>query len=323
MKVIIAPDSFKDSLSATQVAKHIHQGIKQVAPSIETLQIPMADGGEGTMDILTQILGGVKITVNVLDPLLRPVKASFGWVASTNTAIIEMAQASGIQLLTQAERNPLFTSSYGTGQLIVAALQHQCKRILICIGGSATNDVGCGMLQALGVKFKDNQGSTLPTITGQQLTSIHQIDIGPLSELINGVSIEILNDVTNPLYGTNGATQVYAPQKGATTEVVCLLEKAIIGLAHTIFDTTGIDIQSIAGAGAAGGIGGALKCFLQGSIMNGVQSVMDAYKLEEVFKQADAKNSLVITGEGKLDTQSSQGKVISGVAQLAKNTNCL
>lgn len=317
MKVIIAPDSFKDSLSAQAVARHINSGIKQVAPFIETAQFPMADGGEGSMDILTQALGGEKIVVNVLDPLLRPIKAHFGWISTTHTAIIEMAQASGIQLLTHSERNPLLTSSYGTGQLIAKALKLKCKKILICIGGSATNDIGCGMLQALGVKFKDEQGNNLPIINGQLLKKIDTLDTTNLDRCIQDISIEILNDVDNPLYGINGATHIYGMQKGATSEIIYTLEASIIKLAKKILENTGINLQ-IKGGGAAGGMGATLSCFLKGNMMNGAQCIMKAYKLEEIFKQADVNHTLIITGEGKLDSQSNNGKVVSGVAQLAK-----
>lgn len=321
MKIIIAPDSFKDSLSAQKVAQHIHLGVKEVNSSIESIQLPMADGGEGSIDILTEVLGGTKVKVNVLDPLLRPTTAIFGWVEATSTAIIEMAQASGIQLLTPPERNPLLTSSYGTGQLIAEALKLQCKKILMCIGGSATNDVGCGMLQALGVKFIDHRGKVLPTITGQLLKDIDNIDASHLQKLTQDISIEVLSDVDNLLYGFNGATNVYATQKGATSKDKLLLEKAIIKYSEVIFNNTGVNPQSIKGGGAAGGIGAALHCFLKGYMMSGVQSIMNAYRLEELFQQVDSHSTLVITGEGKLDTQSKNGKVVSGVAQLAKKYN--
>lgn len=312
MKIILAPDSFKGSLSSRLVCEAMEKGIKEVIPLADIIKIPMADGGEGTVEALTTTKGQL-IEVSVTDPLGRPITANFGLLSMDSTAVIEMASASGLPLLKAEERNPLKTSTFGTGQLIKAALDKKVNRIILGIGGSATNDGGVGMAKALGAKFLDANGKILAE-GGENLSRLARIDLSELDRRIDNTDILVACDVTAPLTGPNGAAAVYGPQKGATPEMVKELDRGLLNLAHVVKDQLGIEINNLVGAGAAGGLGGGLVAFLKAKLASGVDLVLEAVKFKEKLYQAN----LVFTGEGRIDDQSFFGKTISGVAKTAK-----
>lgn len=311
-KIIIAPDSFKGSLTSVEVADAIEAGIKEVFPNCETVKIPIADGGEGTMDTLVSALGGQKVKVKVHDPLMRPIEVEYGLVNNGKTAVIEMAVASGITLLKKHEQNPLTTSTFGTGELIKDALIRGCRSFMIGIGGSATNDAGTGMLKALGYRFLDKKGEDTDG-TGNSLQSIFTIDeTGAMPEL-KEAQFTIACDVNNPFSGPNGAAYVYAPQKGATLQIVKKLDEGMESLRQLIKKEKEIDLNSVPGAGAAGGLGGAFVAFFNAQLKPGIEMVLEAVDFEKHLKNAD----LVITGEGKLDKQTGMGKAASGILDAA------
>jgi glycerate 2-kinase len=313
MKFVLAPDSFKESMTAKKAALAMEKGIKKVFPDAECVIVPMADGGEGTVESLVSMDDGKMITVEVLGPLAEKVNACYGLIANGQTAVIEMASASGIELLKSEERNPLLTTSYGTGQLIKHALDQGVSRILIGIGGSATNDGGTGMLQALGVSFKNQLGEELG-FGGGSLGQLDSIDITGLDERLTGVQIDVACDVTNPLVGENGASAIFGPQKGAIPEVVAILDRNLTHYAEVIKRDLGKDISDAAGAGAAGGLGAGLLAFLPAQLKSGVNLVVEYTGLEERVKGAD----YVFTGEGSIDGQTLFGKTPFGVASVAK-----
>ena len=319
MKIIVAPDSFKGSLTSIQAANAIEKGIKKAAQNykepVEVIKVPMADGGEGTVEAIVSANGGRIITTQVLDPLGREVDSFFG-VLPDNTAVIEMAAASGINLLSEDERNPMKTTTYGTGQLIKKALDYGCKRIIIGIGGSATNDGGVGMAQALGIRFLDKEGNQIG-FGGGELYKIEKIDTSLLDPRIFDTSITIASDVKNPLCGPNGASAVYGPQKGATPEMVEILDRNLKHFAAVIQKQFNIDILNVPGSGAAGGLGASLMGFLGAKFCMGIKLVMELVQLEEKIKNAD----MVITGEGSTDYQTLFGKVPLGIAKIAKKHN--
>lgn len=313
MKVLIAPDSFKGSLSAREVAESIALGVASVYPEAQIVKLPLADGGEGTVDALVTARGGRIIHKEVVGPLGQPVQAFFGLLGDENTAIIEMAAASGLELVPPERRNPLKTTTYGTGQLIAAALDEGVERIIIGIGGSATNDAGLGMAQALGVGFKDAEGQELG-YGGEELTRLVQIDLSNLDRRIGRTEIIVASDVTNPLYGEKGAAHVFGPQKGASPADVELLDQGLRNFAQVVEKQFGWDVASLPGAGAAGGLGAALAVFLGARLESGISFILDSCHFDDHLKKAD----LVITGEGKLDAQTLMGKAPFGVAQRAK-----
>jgi len=313
MNIAIAPDSFKDCLSAQKVGEALAKGIKHVIPSAICEVIPMADGGEGTVESLIDATSGRKVEAQALDPLLRERKAFFGITGDGNTAIIEMAAASGLELLPPAERNPWITSTFGTGQLILHALDLGCRNILLGIGGSATNDGGCGMARALGARFLDASGKELPD-GGGALGELHSIDLSDLDHRISHCSIRVACDVSNPLTGPEGASAVYGPQKGADEAMVNKLDKNLEKLAGIIAGQLGKEVDQVPGAGAAGGLGAGLMAFLDASLMKGFDMVAEAMDLASRLDQAD----LVITGEGRIDAQTAFGKTPFGVAQTAR-----
>ena len=311
-KIIIAPDSFKGSLTSVEVADAIEAGIKEVFPNCETVKIPIADGGEGTMDTLVSALGGQKVKVKVHDPLMRPIEVEYGLVNNGKTAVIEMAVASGITLLKKHEQNPLLTSTFGTGELIKDALIRGCRSFMIGIGGSATNDAGTGMLKALGYRFLDKKGEDTDG-TGNSLQSICTIDkTGAMPEL-KEAQFTIACDVNNTFSGPNGAAYVYAPQKGATLQIVKKLDEGMESLRQLIKKEKEIDLNSVPGAGAAGGLGGAFVAFFNAQLKPGIEMVLEAVDFEKHLKNAE----LVITGEGKLDKQTGMGKAASGILDAA------
>ncbi len=313
MKIVIAPDSFKESLTALEVAEAIEAGLKKVLPDAEYVKVPMADGGEGTVQSLVDATEGRLISAEVCAPLGNKVKAEFGLSGDGRTAIIEMAAASGLHLVPPEARNPLRTTSYGTGELILAALVEGVEKIIVGIGGSATNDGGAGMLQALGALLLDANNQPIGA-GGGCLQDLAAIDLGGLDKRLAGVEIVVACDVDNPMCGEKGASAVFGPQKGATPEMVQALDSGLQHFADIAARDLGLDIQSPAGAGAAGGMGGGVLLLPDARLQAGVQIVMEAVKLAEKVQDAD----LVITGEGRMDAQSVHGKTPIGVAHTAK-----
>lgn len=310
MKILVACDSFKDSLAALDVCQAIADGIRQAKPPFDVQLFPLADGGEGTAEILTYHAKGQWIEKEVADPLFRNIKAGYGLSEDGKTAFIDMAQASGLQLLSPAERNPLQTTTFGTGQLLLDAIQRGVQKIVLGIGGSATNDGGIGMAIALGYTFTDQTGRTLKG-TGGELLRITKI----IPPAINLPTLEVLCDVTNPLYGPQGAAAVYGRQKGADEAMLNVLDKGLEHLSQQVIQTLGIDRAMEPGAGAAGGMGYGGLVFLHGRLRSGIHAVMQEARFEEQLSGVD----LIITGEGKIDAQTLQGKLISGICQQAKS----
>ncbi|HBF39719.1 MAG TPA: glycerate kinase [Firmicutes bacterium] len=315
MKVVITPDSFKGCLSAKRAALAIEKGIKSAFYDdvhLECFRIPMADGGEGTVEAIIEAVGGDIIVEEALNPLGKSTTSFYG-VLPDNTAVIEMAAASGLNLIDSSERNPLRTTTYGTGQLILSALKRGCKRFIIGIGGSATNDCGAGMAQALGAKLLDYDGHEIG-FGGGELDKVAKIDVTSLYPEIHSVRFTIASDVKNPLCGPDGASNVYGPQKGATAEMVKILDNNLRHFAGVIKKETGKDILNVPGSGASGGLGAGLIAFLEADIQSGIDIVMDLADLEKKIQDAD----WIITGEGATDFQSMFGKVPFGIGQLAK-----
>jgi len=313
MKVTVAPDSFKESLSSVEAASAIAQGVRRAAAAAEVVLVPMADGGEGTTEAIAEATGGTYHRAEVSDPLGRSIASTWGLCGDGETAVIEMARASGLELLESAERNPMLTSTCGTGEMIRAALDHGVRRIIVGIGGSATVDGGTGMAAALGVKFLDAEGRQIARCCGGSLAEIRDIDVGGLDPRIEDTEILVACDVTNPLTGPDGAARTYAPQKGATAEQTEQLEEGLCALAHLVRERLGADVLSLPGGGAAGGLGAGLVAFLGARLQSGVETVMDAVRLPEKMAGSD----LVITAEGRLDWQSAFGKTVAGVATAA------
>ncbi|MCG6274158.1 glycerate kinase [Vibrio vulnificus] len=316
MKIIIAPDSYKESLTAMDVAIAIEKGFKQVLPDAQYVKLPMADGGEGTVQSMVDATGGTIIEHTVSGPLGQPVCGFFGLLGEGKTAVIEMAAASGLHLVTPDQRNPLITTTFGTGELIKAALDHGVEHIIVGIGGSATNDGGIGMAQALGIKLLDAQGNALG-YGGGELAKLATIDCSQLDPRLAQVRLEVACDVDNPLCGAKGASAVFGPQKGATPEMVKILDENLAHYAAIIKQQLGADVRDMAGAGAAGGMGAALLGLLNADLRPGIEIVMDAVRLDEIVADAD----LVITGEGRIDSQTIHGKTPIGVARTAKKHN--
>ncbi|EQB4818598.1 TPA: glycerate kinase [Citrobacter amalonaticus] len=313
MKIVIAPDSFKESLSAMQVATAIEQGFREIYPDAQYVKLPMADGGEGTVESMVEATEGHYHFIDVTGPLGTPVQARWGILGDGKTAVIEMAAASGLHHVPPEHRNPLLTTSYGTGELILAALDRGVEHIILGIGGSATNDGGAGMLQALGIDLLDENGDALPE-GGGALSKLATIDTSHADPRLKTVSITVACDVNNPLCGPTGASAIFGPQKGATEAMVAALDGALAVYGKRLQEFTGRDVMNAPGAGAAGGMGAALLGLLGADLKPGVEIVINALQLECLV--ADA--SLVITGEGRLDSQSICGKTPIGVARCAK-----
>jgi glycerate kinase len=313
MKIVIAPDSFKESLSALDVASEIEAGFHEIFPNADYLKIPMADGGEGTVDAMIAATGGTLIEVEVSAPLGQPVLAFYGLLGDSKTAVIEMAAASGLALVPPDQRKPLNTTTHGTGELIRAALDAGARHFIIGLGGSATNDGGAGMLQALGGELLNAEGESIPP-GGGGLASLAQIRLKHLDPRLQSCVFEVACDVSNPLLGPQGASAIFGPQKGATPEMVEQLDANLSHFAQLILRDFGLDLAGQPGTGAAGGMSLSLIAFLNGKLRPGVEIVADAIKLEAALNDAD----LVITGEGRIDSQSIRGKTPVGVARLAK-----
>lgn len=315
MKIVIAPDSFKESLSAAAVAQAIADGIGLACPEAQTVCVPMADGGEGTLDAVLAVTGGERREQTVADALGRARQAYWGWLPD-QTAVIEMASAAGLEHIAPSDRDPLTADTYGVGELIASALDAGAKRIVLTAGGSATNDGGAGMLAALGMRFLNETGHELPR-GGQALGALHQIDASGLDRRLKGLEMVVATDVRNPLCGPNGASAIFGPQKGATPDMVHMLDQALARFAHVTAQTTGTDRQNDPGAGAAGGLGFAAMAWMDAQTRPGVEVVAELANLEEAIAHAD----LVLTGEGRMDSQTLQGKTPWGVMRIAKAHN--
>lgn len=313
MKIVIAPDSYKESLSALAVATCIEDGFREVFPAAEFVKLPLADGGEGTVEAMVAATGGRIITVEVTGPLGETTPAFFGLSGDGRSAFIEMAAASGLERLPAGRRNPLKTTSYGTGELIRCALEHGVRHCIIGIGGSATNDGGAGMVQALGARLLDERGEEIG-FGGAALATLAQIDLSRLDARIGQCRFEVACDVTNPLTGPEGASAIFGPQKGATPQMVAELDGALGHYAQVIKRTLGVDVEQVPGAGAAGGMGAGLLAFCRAELRQGIEIVTEALGLDALVRDA----TLVITGEGRIDSQSIKGKVPIGVARVAK-----
>ena len=314
---VLAPDSFKESMSAAQVCQAMQRGIQNVIPDAHIIHVPMADGGEGTVDALISSLKGQSIACEVTGPLPEQrIQTYWGLVDPGQTAVIEMAEANGIHLLKPSQRNPMLTSTYGTGEMIKQALDLSVKKIIMGSGGSITNDGGAGMAQALGVQFLNHAGELIQ-VCGGNLELVKSMDLSELDPRLADTEIIIASDVNNPLCGPNGASIIFGPQKGAMPEMVKQLDQNFGYFADVVAGQFGRDYRHVAGAGAAGGLGFGLMAFTAASIRSGVELMIEQVQLNEKIAQAD----YVLTGEGKIDSQTSLGKTPFGVAQLAKQFN--
>ena len=314
MKFVLAPDSFKESITAKEACDAMERAIKKVVKDAECIKVPMADGGEGTVEALVGATNGKLVDIFVTPPIGEgKVKATYGILGNGEKAIIEMASASGIQLVKRAERNPLIATTFGTGELILDAIKKGVKHILIGIGGSATNDGGAGMIQALGGHLLDKDGNEL-AFGGLALSKLHKIDLSNIDKRLEGITFEAACDVTNPLIGETGASRIFGPQKGATEEMVAALDKALENYASVIKKDLGKEVTYVEGAGAAGGLGAALLAFLNAKLSRGIELIIEHTELEAKIKGAD----FVFTGEGGIDSQTIFGKTPMGVAKTAK-----
>ena len=311
-KIVVASDSFKGSLTSLDVAQNVEKAIREVYPLCDVLKVNVADGGEGTMEALQQTLGGVRVSLVVKDPLGREIEATYVILNDGITAVVEMSAASGLPLLKSDERNPLKTSTYGTGQLICDALDRGCRKILVGIGGSATNDAGMGMLQALGFRFFDAQGNQLQPV-GENLQLVSSIDSTGRHPDLDKTEFVVACDVKAPLYGRNGAAYVFAPQKGADQKMVEMLDAGLRHFSEVSSAMAGYDCSQMQGTGAAGGLGYAFRQYLHARLERGIEMVLDAIGFDDIISGAD----LVITGEGRVDSQTLTGKTPFGVAQHA------
>jgi len=313
VKIVIAPQAFKGSLSALNVANAVQKGVRRIFPDAQILTCPVADGGDGTLETLVESSGGKIMETNVADPTGKPIVAQWGAMGDGNTAVIEMARTSGLALLTLEERDPLNATTYGLGEIIVSALNKGFRKFIVGIGGSATNDAGAGMAQALGIKLMDREGRNL-VFGGAALQNLSVIDTSSIDQRVLESNFQIACDVNNPLTGPEGASAVYGPQKGATEENVRQLDSALGVFAEVTKRDLGKDISNLEGAGAAGGLGAGMIAFVEGHLRAGVDIVLDTVNLAEKLESAD----LVITGEGSIDFQTIYDKAPIGVARMAR-----
>ncbi|WP_142784225.1 glycerate kinase [Changchengzhania lutea] len=316
MKIVLAPDKFKGSLTGTQFCNAVEEGVKALLPDAKIVKLPLADGGDGTIEILEYHLKGKRITVNVNDPLFREIEASYLYMNSIKTAFIEMAEASGMYLLKKEEQNCFNTTTLGTGELILDAINKGAKTIILGIGGSATNDCGMGMATALGYKFEDINCKELKAI-GKNLSRINNINSNYVIGSLKSIDFKVACDVTNPLYGEHGAAFVYGPQKGASEDEIKELDEGLKNISMLFKKQFNMDVQSIKGAGAAGGMGAGALVFLNAELKSGIDLVKNLVDFDAKIKDAD----WIITGEGKLDSQTLSGKTIDGVIASAKKQN--
>ncbi|MDC7955904.1 glycerate kinase [Fusobacterium simiae] len=315
MKIVVAPDSFKESMSAKEVCDSIEKGLLSVSREWEIVKVPMADGGEGTLEALVDATNGKIFSEKTLNPLGEEITSQFGILGGKNIAIIEMASTSGLELISPEKRNPYITTTYGTGQLILRALEQNVEEIILGIGGSATNDGGAGMLQALGAKLLDKNGDEIG-FGGYELSKLNKIDFSNLDKRLKKVKILVACDVTNPLTGENGSSYIFGKQKGATPEMIEVLDKNLLHYSEIIKRDLGFDVNNIPGAGAAGGLGAGLLT-LGAILKKGIEIVIEANELDKRIQGAD----LVITGEGSIDGQTRFGKTPYGVVSVAKKYN--
>lgn len=316
MKVVVAIDSLKGSLSSMEAGLAIKEGVLAAQPDAEVIVKPLADGGEGTTDALIEGMNGERIDLTVTGPMHTPVDAYYGYLRETNTAVMEMASAAGITLVPDKEKNPLLATSYGVGEMIIDAIQRGCRNFIIGIGGSITNDGGIGMLKALGVRFLDEKGEDAGE-GGQALAKVACIDLSGLNPLLKECHIQVACDVNNPLCGESGSTYVYGPQKGVTEDMKKTLDEAMAHFARVISESLENDYMNTPGAGAAGGLGFAFLAYVGATLTPGIELILDAVGLEDELSGAD----VVVTGEGRLDFQTAMGKAPVGVARLAKKYN--
>ncbi|MEM6685884.1 MAG: glycerate kinase [Bacteroidota bacterium] len=316
MKIVLAPDKFKGALTGNEFCDAATEAIQHVIPSAEIVRLPLADGGDGTIEILTDHLQGELINITVSDPLFRPIEASYLWLEAKKTAFIEMAEASGMKLLETKDQNCRKTTTFGTGEMILKALEKGAETIILGIGGSATNDCGIGMATALGYDFLDRNRQIITPI-GENLSQIHHIETSNVHPKLATTNFQIACDVTNPLYGEHGAAHVYGPQKGASKSDVQLLDQGLRNIADIIEKQFNIDLQNIEGSGAAGGMGAGTTVFLKGKLTSGIELVKNLLDFDQHIQNAD----WIITGEGKLDNQTFSGKTITGVIESAQKQN--
>ena len=315
-KIILAFDSFRGSVQSLDIAGSALRAIGKEFPRCETVRFPIADGGEGTTEAICANLNVERVACKAHDPLMNEIEVSYGITEDGRTAILEMASASGLPLVPDALRNPMHTTTYGTGEVILDALNRGCRKFIMGIGGSATNDAGTGMLQALGVRFADGQGNLLDA-KGSNLVRIEHIDESALHPFVKEASFTIACDVNNPFYGMDGAAFVYAPQKGASPEEVVALDGGLKHYAEVIHREKGMDITTLPGAGAAGGMGGGLLPFLNATLKPGIDTILEILRFKEAIRDAD----LILTGEGKLDVQTGMGKALGGILKLAREAD--
>ncbi|WP_405293903.1 glycerate kinase [Algibacter sp. Ld11] len=313
MKIVLAPDKFKNSLTGMAFCEAVELGVNAVNPDVDILKLPLADGGDGTIEVVNFYLKGDVVEVDVSNPFFQPIKANYLYAETSKTAFIEMAEASGLKLLKRKDFDCKNATTLGTGDMILDAINKGARTIILGIGGSATNDCGIGMATALGYRFLDEKGKEV-TPTGINLLNIKSIDATNVHPNISEVNFKIACDVTNPLYGENGAAYVYAAQKGAKTRDITLLDEGLKSFSKIIQAVFGVNAQEIQGAGAAGGMGIASKVFLKGTLERGIELIKDLAQFDEQLQGAD----WIITGEGKLDTQTMSGKTIQGVLSSAK-----
>jgi glycerate kinase len=314
-KVILIPDSFKGTLSSKEICNIIEKSIAHHFPQCQVVSIPVADGGEGSVDCFLEALGGEKVIETVKNPYFEDMQAYYGILKDGETAVIEMASCAGLPLV-EDRKNPTKTTTYGVGQLILSAAKKGCKKIIVGLGGSSTNDGGCGAAAATGVKFYNKDGKEFIPVGGT-LKDIERIDMAHQSELIKGVEIVTMCDIDNPMYGKSGAAYVFGPQKGADLQMVEELDQGLMNLCEAIKNTTGKDLKNVPGGGAAGAMGAGMIAFFNSRLQMGIETVLDTVNFDEVIAGSD----MIFTGEGKLDSQSLRGKVVIGVARRAKKKN--
>lgn len=314
-KVVLIPDSFKGTLSSTQICNIMKEKLNKHFPECKVISIPVADGGEGSVDCFLSALGGKKVETIVKNPYFEDMESFYGVIDNGQTAVIEMASCAGLPLV-EGKKNPKKTTTYGVGELILQAVSSGCKKIIVGLGGSCTNDGGVGAACAIGVKFFDKNGEEfIPT--GGTLIDIDRIDITNIDTKVRNVEIVTMCDIDNPMYGKNGAAYIFAPQKGATAEVVEELDKGLIHLCSIIERDLAIDLKNVPGGGAAGAMGAGMIAFFNSKLEMGIETVLNTVKFDEIIKDAD----MIFTGEGKIDRQSLRGKVVIGVAKRAKVKN--
>ena len=309
-KIVCIPDSFKGTLSSTTVCEVMKNAIHQHLPHCDVITIPVADGGEGSVDAFLNAVGGEKITCHVFNPYFEPMEAFYGRL-DAHTVVIEMAATAGLPLV-RNRLNPSLTTTYGVGELILDAIDHGAQTIIVGLGGSCTNDGGCGAAAALGVKFYDEEG--LPFIpVGNTLKNIARIDVTQAKNKLKDIKIVTMCDIDNPMFGVTGAAYVFAPQKGAEAKMIIELDQGLRHLASMIAEHCGVDVSDLAGGGAAGGMGAGMVAFFQSSLQMGIETILDVVKFDDILHGTD----LVFTGEGKIDAQTLRGKVVVGVGQRA------